>query len=85
MNEHNPFRTVPVSRVEPVYLNGLHPVPARLMDPRDLADLLASIFQTRIEEASYQSRRFVETEHAWSRAAEALGNIFRSNDAGSIE
>jgi hypothetical protein len=80
MNEHNPFRTVPLSKVEPVYLAGAYPVPSCLMDPRNLASVMGKVFHTRIDEASEAARRFIETEHAWGGATGLLQHAFQSRE-----
>jgi len=78
MNEHHPFRTVPLLGAEPVYLAGDYPVPSCLIDPRELADVMADAFNTRIGEASEAARRFIETQHAWSGAGDLLQPAFQN-------
>jgi len=72
MNEHNALRTIRVCKTEDVLLRGDYPVPAQLMDPRDLAATLEGVFEIDIREASLQARRFIESEHGWAPAAALL-------------
>jgi glycosyltransferase involved in cell wall biosynthesis len=77
MNEHQPFRTIPVAKVEPVYLAGRYPVPAQVMDPHHLASTLTDALGADICDASMKARGFVESEHSWERAGQVLRSAFQ--------
>lgn len=72
MNEHRPFRTVPVSETELVFVYGDQPVEAQLVRPETLAEVLQEIHGTDIGEASQQARRFIEQHRSWAHLRETL-------------
>ena len=72
MNECRPFRAVPVSRTEPVFLCGDQPVDAHLILPEVLAEVLHAVHGTDLREASRQARRYIEQERSWPRLRQAL-------------
>jgi glycosyltransferase involved in cell wall biosynthesis len=72
MNEFAPLRAVRAQRVETVYLEGDHPVPAHLVDPGHLAETLGALVGTDLSAASRSARAFVERFHGWGQAARLL-------------
>lgn len=65
MNEHSPFETIPVARMQPVFLGPDHCIHSAVIDPAALADTMATVFETDITAASHQARHFIEHQHNW--------------------
>jgi glycosyltransferase involved in cell wall biosynthesis len=72
MNEHNPFRVVPVCGTEPVSLYGCHPFAAQRIDPDALVCVLREVAGTDVSAASRAARAFVAAEHSWEQSGAAL-------------
>jgi glycosyltransferase involved in cell wall biosynthesis len=74
MNELRPFRVVPTSGMDFVSLFDLHPFPACLVEPEDLARVLREVAGTDLSEASHAARASIESNHSWER----MGPVLRS-------
>ncbi|HUT94804.1 MAG TPA: glycosyltransferase [Thermoguttaceae bacterium] len=77
MNEYQPLRTIPVVATEIVSVFGNHPMTSNHVDPAQLAEILAGLYETDISEASRRARTFIEREHSWESAAPLLRGKLR--------
>jgi glycosyltransferase involved in cell wall biosynthesis len=75
MNECRPYRAVPVAETEIVHLNGDEPLESQLVRPEDLAEVLESIFDTDIGDASEMARAFIERERSWPRVRDTVAAL----------
>jgi glycosyltransferase involved in cell wall biosynthesis len=76
MDEYQPLRKIPVYDHEFVSLTD-QPFASPLMNPENLVDVLRSIHNSEIAEASRNARLFVEQEHSWKSAKRAILEAMR--------
>jgi glycosyltransferase involved in cell wall biosynthesis len=77
MNEHRPLRAVPgLSSFVP--LAGCRPIRSIEVEPAALARVLVEVHGSNIAEASFEARRFIETEHSWKVRADPLLQTLRT-------
>lgn len=76
MNEYHPLRTIPVTGHELVRLTD-QPFVSPLMTAQSLVDVLRSIHNSDVAEASQQARAFIEREHSWEVAKRTILDAMR--------
>ena len=72
MNECEPFRVVPTSGAERVYLVKGQPIDSVLIQPATLAGVLEEIYESDLREASDKAYAYIERERSWSRLTETF-------------
>ena len=69
MNEHNPWKRIPVYRQDMAGVSRDIFIPYARIQPEQLAKLMQNIYGRFIGIASWKARRFIEREHNWITAA----------------
>jgi glycosyltransferase involved in cell wall biosynthesis len=72
MNECRPFRAVPATQTELVFVHGDQPVEASVIRPETLAETLLALHGADLREASEGARAYIERERAWPRLRETI-------------
>lgn len=72
MNECRPFRAVPVSETETVFVYGDQPVDSHQVRPEALAAVLNEVHGADLRDASQQARAYIEQERSWPRLRETM-------------
>ena len=68
MNEHRPWKSIPVHREDVVHLSPDLCIPAARIQPDQLAQLMKKIHGRFIGLASREARQFILREHSWETA-----------------
>jgi hypothetical protein len=66
MCECQPFRAVPATEIETVFLFPDQPMDSHCIRPETLAAILSEVYDTDLREASERARAYIEQERSWS-------------------
>jgi glycosyltransferase involved in cell wall biosynthesis len=72
MNECQPFRAVPATETELVFVYGDQPVESRVIHPEALAEALHALHGSDVRQASEQARAYIERERSWPRLRQTI-------------
>ena len=78
MNEHHPFRLIPVGNVETVPVPPSHQILVPSVSGGDVAAVAGAVYQRNIEGESYQSRAYIERMHSWQTARIRIMTLLES-------